>query len=298
MNSVLVGVNPIVWSNDDLRTLGGDIPLEVCLKEAAEAGYDGIELGHKLPRDAAVLGPILSAHGLRLVSGWYSSRLLERSVEEEIAALQDHLTLLRELGCSIFICAEVSDCVHGDVEAPLSTRPVLDDPSWDRLSRGLDAVARYLREQGVPMAYHHHMGTVIQTQSEVEGLMDRTHDVGLLLDTGHLHFAGGDPLAVARRFRERINHVHFKDIRSEVLARMLEQDAPFLKAVPEGVFTVPGDGCIDYPSIAKVLAGAEYRGWLVVEAEQDPVKAPPARYARLGYQNTVNLARDAGLMEA
>ncbi|MFH1812308.1 MAG: myo-inosose-2 dehydratase [Pseudomonadota bacterium] len=296
--SVRFGINPIVWSNDDLRSLGGSIPLEQCLSEARQAGYEGVELGHKFPRQAGPLGEVLEEYGLDLVSGWYSTRLLERDVDAEIRAARGHVKLLAGLGCEVMIVAETSRCVHGDVHAALSSRPVPDAAALDRLAQNLDAFGAHLADEGLQLVYHHHMGTVIQTSAEIDGLLERTgDDVGLLLDTGHLTYAGADPLATAKRWGERIAHVHLKDVRRPVLERMQAEDAPFLKAVPEGVFTVPGDGDVAYPPIFEALAESGYRGWLVVEAEQDPDKAHPFTYARKGFAAARAMAIAAGLVD-
>jgi inosose dehydratase len=284
MTRLKIGINPLTWTNDDMPELGGETPLETCLAEAKQAGYDGVELGNKFPRDAATLKPILARHGLSLVSGWYSGRLLERSPADEIAAVEAHLSLLAAMGCTTMVFAEVSGCVHGERSTMLSHGPRLDDKGWRRLAAGLNEVARHLQKRGVRMAYHHHMGTVIETADEIDRLMTMTEpEVGLLLDTGHLTYAGGDPVAAARRHAERIVHVHCKDIRRDVLAKAKSEDWSFLNAVLAGVFTVPGDGCIDYPNVFDALAAVDYRGWLVVEAEQDPAKAHPLTYARMGH---------------
>lgn len=296
--SVRIGVNPIVWSNDDLRSLGGETPLETCLDQARKAGYAGIELGHKFPRDAGTLRPLLDSYGLALVSGWYSARLLERSPEEEIEAMQGHLDLLTALGCEVMVFAETSRCVHTQVGTPLAGRPIMTEGEWARLCTGLDRVGQVLWEAGMRLAYHHHMGTVIQTEAEVDRLMAETGPaVGLLLDTGHLAYAGGDPLAAVRNHGGRVVHVHLKDVRREVVARATAEGWPFLYAVPEGVFTVPGDGQIDYPPVLQALKSAGYDGWLVVEAEQDPQKAPPLEYARRGFEFSLALAEAVGLIE-
>jgi inosose dehydratase len=279
-----IGINPLTWTNDDMPELGGDTPLETCLSEAKQAGYDGVELGNKFPREADELRPILARHGLALVSGWYSGRLLERSVEQEIAAVESHLALLSAMNCATMVFAEVSGCVHGDRERPLSRRPRLGDKEWRRLASGMTEVARHLQRRGVRLAYHHHMGTVIETSEEIDRLMAMTGpEVGLLLDTGHLTYAGGDPAATARRHGRRIVHVHCKDVRPDVLNEAMRKDSSFLDSVLAGVFTVPGDGCVDYPSVFEALAASSYRGWLVVEAEQDPAKAHPLTYARMGH---------------
>jgi len=278
-----IGINPIGWSNDDLSELGGETPLETCLAEARAAGYAGIELGNKFPREAAILRPILDRHGLRLVSGWYSARLLERSADEEIAAMAAHAALLKAMGCGAMVFAEVTGCVHGRRGVPLSARPRLAERDWPGFAARLTAVARHLESRGLRLAYHHHMGTAIETADEVDRLMAETGpEVGLLLDTGHLAYAGAEPAALARRHGARIRHVHCKDVRPAVLARARAADLSFLDAVIDGVFTVPGDGAVDFAAVFRALKAARYAGWLVVEAEQDPAKAEPLRYARLG----------------
>jgi inosose dehydratase len=293
--SVKLAINPITWTNDDMPELGGDTPLEVCLTEARLAGYAGIELGGKFPRRAAELRPILARHGLELASGWYSAHLCRRGSDEELTAVADHLDLLATMGCEAMVFAEGHGSTDGNPAAPLSARPVLAESGWQPFCTRLNAVARELRRRGVRLAFHHHMGTVVQTEAEIDRLMASTDaDVGLLLDTGHLVFAGGDPVAVARRHGARIVHVHCKDVRAEVLAAVLRGDRSFLQAVLDGVFTVPGDGSIEFNAVLRELRGADYAGWLVVEAEQDPAKAHPLTYARLGYANLKRAAESAG----
>ena len=293
--TILLGINPITWTNDDMPELGGDIPLETCLAETRLAGYAGIELGGKFPRQSGVLRPILERHGLVLVSGWYSAHLARRSADEEIEAVSPHLDLLAAMGCRAMVFAEGHGSTDGDPSAPLSRRPILPDAAWPAFCARLDIVARHLRSRGVRLAFHHHMGTVVQTEAEIDRLMSGTSDdVGLLLDTGHLVFAGGDPVAVARRHGRRIVHVHCKDVRAPVLAGVLRDDRSFLRAVLDGVFTVPGDGSIDFPRVLAELARANYAGWLVVEAEQDPAKAHPLTYARMGHDHLARTATGAG----
>ncbi|MCG8597223.1 MAG: myo-inosose-2 dehydratase [Kiloniellales bacterium] len=290
-----IGANPIAWSNDDLRSLGGETPLETCLTEARAAGFEGMELGHKFPREAGPLRQVLAAHDLDLVSGWYSASLLSREPEAELAALRPHLDLLKALDAEVVILAETTGAIHGRPDRPLSQRPVLSDAEWPTFAARLTALAEAVAAEGLTVAYHHHMGTVVQSQDDIERLMAATGPaLRLLLDTGHAGFAGADPAALARRYAERVAHVHCKDLRAEVLRQALDSDWSFLDAVVAGVFTVPGDGAVDFPEVLAALPG--YAGWLVVEAEQDPEKAPPAAYAALGYRNLVTYAREAGLL--
>lgn len=288
--SLRIGVNPIGWSNDDLRELGADISLQRCLSEARTAGYDGIELGHKFPREAAALRAALAPHALQLVSGWYSMSLLERGARDELSAMSGHLALLCAMGCEVVIVAETTACIHGQRDKPLSSRPVMSEEQWPMYCERLGEVSVALREQGLQLAYHHHMGTVVETQAEIERLLAQTPpEVGLLLDTGHLRYAGGNPMDILNTARERVVHVHCKDVRSAVLEEVKAADTSFLDAVVRGVFTIPGDGDIDFESIIRRLFEHRYAGWLVVEAEQDPAIADPLTCARAGRRHIAGL---------
>ena len=292
--AVRLGINPLTWTNDDMPELGAETPLETCLAEGKLAGFAGFELGNKFPRQAEQLKPILARHGLDLVSGWYGSRLLERDVDAEMAEAEPHIALLTALGCTVMVHAEVSRAIHGERTTPLSRRPVLSEADWALLLPRMEDFGRRLQARGLHLAYHHHMGTVIESEADVDRLMAGTGpEVGLLLDTGHLTFAGGDPVRAAQRHAARVVHVHCKDIRAAVMADAKRRDLPFLTAVLEGVFTVPGDGCVDYAAVLPPLAAAGYAGWLVVEAEQDPAKAHPLTFARLGHDNLARFAAAA-----
>lgn len=294
--SVRIGCNPIGWTNDDLHDLGGDTPLEVCLAEAHQAGYAGIELGRKFPRRASELRPILARHGLALISGWYDGELRHRSARDEIRALTPHLDLLADMGSTVLVFAETSDSVQGRRDIPVSRRPHLPADGWRPFADALTEVAEHTRARGVRLAYHHHMGTVVETADEIDRLMELAGDaVGLLLDTGHCTYANADPVAVARRHAPRIVHVHCKDVRGAVLSEARRRDQSFLDAVVDGVFTVPGDGSVDFGAVVRVLKDASYSGWLVVEAEQDPAKAHPLTYARKGFAHLRELAGAVGL---
>jgi inosose dehydratase len=292
--TVRIGANPIGWSNDDLRALGGATPLETCLAEAKEAGFEGMELGHKFPREPRALAAVLGRFGLDLVSGWYSAELLRRRPEEEMRELRPHLDLLKALGCQVLVFAETSNAIHGDRGRPLDERPRLALGEWAEFGRRVTAVADGVLSEGVRLVYHHHMGTVVEDEADIAAFMNATgSSVHLLLDTGHATFAGTDPAALARRYRGRISHFHAKDVRRDVMARARRERLSFLDAVVAGVFTVPGDGCVDYPAVLAELPG--YSGWAVVEAEQDPSKAHPLTYATMGYRSLRRYLAEAGL---
>ena len=287
-----MGINPITWSNDDLPELGGETSLESCLSDGARAGYQGFELGNKFPRTADQLKPILDSFGLQMVSGWYGAELLSHNVDEEIALMQEHLQLHRDMGCEVMIFAEVSGSVQTKRDVPVTQRPQMNEDQWMLLLGRIEQIAKYLNDQGLQMAYHYHMGTVIEKQHEVDRLMAATTDaVGLLVDTGHTYFAGGDANELINKYASRIVHVHCKDIRQAVLADVKNRNLSFLDAVINGVFTVPGDGCIDFNQVVKSLKAIDYQGWLVVEAEQDPAVAPPFEFATKGYNHLSSLVR-------
>jgi inosose dehydratase len=284
--SVKIGINPISWTNDDLPWLGGETPLEVALSEGKAIGYQGFELGNKFPRESEALKHVLAKHGLELVSGWYSGRLARRSVEDEIGAVGPHLKLLAENGAKVMVYGEVADSIQGS-QVPLYKRPrFVSDEQWSDYAGKLTRFARHTLAHGVRLAYHHHMGAYVQSPADVDRLMALVGDeVGLLFDSGHMTFAGGDPVAMLAKHVQRVCHVHCKDVRPAVLAQARNRDWSFLEAVINGAFTVPGDGAIDFQALLGLLRDHGYRGWLVVEAEQDPVVAPSYAYAEKGYKH-------------
>ena len=289
--SIRFGANPISWSYDDMRELGGDIPLETCLAQARQIGFEGMELGHKFPRTATDLAAVLGRFGLECVSGWYSAQLLVRDAASELEHLRPHLELLKALGSTVLIFAEVTGAIHGDGAKPLASRPRLTGGEWRALGRRVTEVAAAAAAEGVALVFHHHMGTVVQSEADIDALMGATGtEVGLLLDTGHARFAGADPAALARRYASRIRHVHAKDVRAAIAEQALREDWSFLRAVVEGVFTVPGDGCVPFDRVFRELRGHE--GWIVLEAEQDPKKADPVTYATLGLRNLRRLVAE------
>ncbi|HVS55434.1 MAG TPA: myo-inosose-2 dehydratase [Casimicrobiaceae bacterium] len=287
--SIKIGINPISWSNDDLPSLGGETPLEVALTEGKAIGYQGFELGNKFPRQSAALRKVLSQHGLELVSGWYSGQLARRSAEEETRAVEAHLRLLADNGAKVMVYGEVADSIQGNA-SPLYKRPRFYHPGqWRDYADKVTTLARYTLSRGVRLAYHHHMGSYVETPSDVDQLMALVgEEVGLLFDSGHMSFAATDetaaPAMLAKHVR-RVCHVHCKDVRPQVIRMARNRNWSFLESVINGAFTVPGDGGIDFRMLLKLLHDNAYRGWLVVEAEQDPVVAPSYEYADKGYRH-------------
>ncbi len=297
--SVRFGVSPIAWVNDDMPELGGDTPLSTILADARDIGFAGIELGGRFPKDAAVLKPLLAGYGLDLIGGWYSAELLTRDVEAEISAARDHVALLKAMGSGVFVHAETSNAIHGQRGTPLSHTPRLDAAGWQAFGARVTDFAEYIAGQGLTFAYHHHLGTVVERPVDLEAFLSVTGAaVGLTLDTGHAALGGIDPVAAIRAHPKRIAHVHCKDIRAAVFAGLQTRGASFLDGVLAGMFTVPGDGGLDYGAVMRALADISYSGWIVVEAEQDPAVADLRSYGELGLRTLEREAHAAGLKKA
>ena len=296
---IRIGANPIGWSNDDLQEIGGATPLETCLAEAREAGFEGMELGQKFPREPDVLKAALAPFGMACISGWYSAELLRRDADEEMRHLRPHLDLLKAMGSTVLVFAETSNAIHGDRTKALAQRPVMQAADWPQFGRRITEVAQRTLAEGVRLVYHHHMGTIVESEADIDAFMAATGEAAhLLLDTGHATWGGADPAALARRYRARISHVHAKDVRPPVMEQARREGWSFLDAVlgkgsELGVYTVPGDGMVDYTSVFRELPG--YSGWVVVEAEQDPKKANPLAYAKKGVAHLRKALAEAGL---
>ncbi len=290
-----LGIAPIAWSNDDMPELGGDTPIETCLNEAKLSGFSGIELGGKFPRNTGTIKFLLEKFNLKLPGGWYGALLKERTVEEEWLAMQDHLNLLKLVGADIFVFADVSGSIQGNAEKPLSERPTLDDKEWSEYGKKISEISNRLYDFGIPMSYHEHMGTIIQDEQDVDRFLNETNDkTYLLYDTGHLLFAQADYYNILKKYITRINHVHCKDIRKNILENSINKDLSFRKSFFDGVFTVPGDGCIDYNPLIEILYNNNYNNWLIVEAEQDPEKANPFEYAKIGFKYLKTVTNNFG----
>jgi inosose dehydratase len=280
-----LGISPIAWWNDDLVELSDDVSLEECLRQASEVGFTGMETGRRFPMDMNELGPILDKYGISVCGGWFSGLLLDGDIEEEKDRIRQQLDFFIAAGAPCIVYGETARSIQGERSKPLATKPRLDDDEMKAYGAKVTAFAEWCADQGMPMAYHHHMATAIETEPEIDAFMKATGEaVNLLYDAGHLHMAGGDLIRVLNHHHRRIRHVHVKDVRQSVLDGLDRATDSFLDAVVKGVFTVPGDGDLPFGKIVHRLADFGYQGWFVVEAEQDPRENPPLEMAKVGYK--------------
>ncbi|UWQ21542.1 myo-inosose-2 dehydratase [Jannaschia sp. W003] len=299
--AVRIGISPIAWQNDDLPDITASYTMDDALRESAAIGYRGVERGQRMPSDTDGLRAFLDRYGLSLCGGWCSGGLLGRTADEEIEAIRGQVEQFVALGSPCIVYAECSNTIQGDRNVPVNDRPRLDAEAVAAYGAKLTEVAEWCAGQGMPLAYHHHMGSIIESGEDVDRLMEATGPaVGLCYDTGHLRFGGADPLAVLDRWSHRVAHVHYKDVRMPVVERVRSQRLSFLDAVIAGAFTVPGDpeGAVDFAAVTDRLSAMGYEGWIVVEAEQDPAKADPTEYSRMGFEEIRRLCAAAGLVVA
>lgn len=282
MENIQLGIAPIAWTNDDMPELGAENTFEQTISEMALAGFKGTEIGNKYPKEPSVLKKYLELRGLQVASAWFSAFLTTKPYEETEQTFIKHRDFLHAMGAKVIVVSEQGRSIQGQMETPVfDQKPIFTDEEWHHLTTGLEKLGTVAAEKGMTLVYHHHMGTGVQTTTEIERLMDNTDPskVSLLYDTGHLVFSGEEPLTLYNQFKERIKHIHFKDIRKNVAQEVTRQHDSFLTGVKKGVFTVPGDGMIDFRPIMSAILESDYRGWIVVEAEQDPAKANPLEYA-------------------
>lgn len=290
-----LGIAPIAWWNDDLPELSDDVSLEECLRQAREAGFTGMETGRRFPMDAAVLGPILKQYGMSVCGGWFSGLLLDGDIEAEKDRIAPQVELFKAVAAPCIVYGETAGTIQGDRSAPLLTKRRLSADEIRSYGRKMTAFAEWCGDQGMPIAYHHHMAAPIETEAELDLLMKHSGAaLPLLYDAGHMAFAGGDVLRVIDKHHARISHVHAKDIRRDVVNGIDRRRDSFLDAVIKGAFTAPGDGSLDFEAIVKRLASHGYEGWFVVEAEQDPVKSPPLEMAKIGHNELTRVMLAAG----
>lgn len=281
---IKLGIAPIGWTNDDMPALGGENTFEQCISEMALAGFTGCEVGNKYPKDTTELKEALDLRGMRIASKWFSSFLATKPYEETEKEFLKELDYLEAVGANRINVSEQSHSVQGKEELSIFDYKVhFTDEEWNLVCEGLNKLGEIATNRGFKLCYHHHMGTGIQTIAETERLLDNTdkNNVFLCYDTGHFSFAGEDPLYIVKKYPDRIGHVHLKDVRMDVVKKATEGKWSFLRSVREGTFTVPGDGDVDFDAVFKELKQTGYEGWFLVEAEQDPAKANPFKYAKM-----------------
>ncbi len=280
-NKVKLAISPIAWTNDDLPDLGKENTFEQCVSEMALAGFSGSEVGNKYPKDPAILKPMLDLRGISICNQWFSSFLTTQNLDDVIKDFNNQLDFLEAMGANIIGPAEQGNSIQGKNVSVFDSKPTFSDQQWKKVAEGLNILGKIASERGFKLSYHHHMGTGCQTIEETKKLMDLTDKryVYLTFDSAHFAFSGEDPVEALNLFIDRVAHVHLKDIRKQVIEKVRKEKLSFLNAVREGAFTIPGDGCIDFPSIFKILEEHHYEGWMVVEVEQDPAKANPLEYA-------------------
>ena len=279
---VHLGIAPIAWTNDDMPDLGAENTFEQCVSEMALAGYEGCEIGNKYPGDAETLKKALELRKLQICNCWFSTFLISKPYEETEREFIKKVDFLKTMGAKVIGVSEQSYSVQGQMDTPVfGHKHIMDQDEWKLLCEGLNKLGRVAKERGIDLTFHHHMGTVVQTEAEVDYMMEHTDPeyFSLLFDSGHFAYCGVDPVKMVKKYADRIKHVHLKDIRPDVVERVKRDNLSFLQGVREGAFTVPGDGCVDFDSIFKVLSETGYKGYMLVEAEQDPAKANPLEYA-------------------
>ncbi len=290
-----LGMSPIAWWNDDLAELSDDVSLEECLRQSRSAGFTGMEMGRRFPNDPTVMLPILKAADVTLCGGWFSGTLVDDSLESNQERIQPMIDLFKAVDAPCIVYGEVGRSIQGDRSKPLAGKPKLSGDEMKAYARRVTEFGEWCAEQGMPLSYHHHMAAVVETEAELDSFMNHSGSgIPLLLDAGHLEFAGGNALRAIDKHHKRISHVHVKDIRRSVTDGLDRARQSFLDAVALGAFTVPGDGSLDFAAIVKRFADYGYEGWFVVEAEQDPKKNPPLKMAQVGHKELMRVMTAAG----
>jgi inosose dehydratase len=290
-----LGMSPIAWWNDDLPDLSDNVSLEECLRQSRSAGFTGMEMGQRFPRDPKLMLPILKAADVTLCGGWYSGSLIDEDLATNKARVQPMIELFKAVNAPCIVYGEVARSIQGDRSKPLATKPKISEEDMKPYARRVTEFGEWCAEQGMPLAYHHHMAAVVETEPELDSFMNHSGPgIPLLLDAGHLEFAGGSALRAIDKHHKRITHVHVKDIRRDVVNSLNRSKQSFLDAVTLGAFTVPGDGSLDFKAIVQKFADYGYEGWFVVEAEQDPKKSPPLKMAQIGYAELMRVMTAAG----
>jgi inosose dehydratase len=290
-----LGMSPIAWWNDDLPELSDDVSLEECLRQSRSAGFTGMEKGRRFPEDPKLMLPILKAADVTLCGGWYSGTLVNEDMAVNKERIAPMIELFKAVQAPCIVYGEVGRSIQGDRTKPLATKPKLSSDEMKAYAHRMTEFGEWCAEQGMPLAYHHHMAAVVETEDELDSFMNHSGaGIPLLLDAGHLEFAGGNALRAIDKHHKRITHVHVKDIRRDVVNGLDRNKQSFLDAVALGAFTVPGDGSLDFGAIVQKFADYGYEGWFVVEAEQPPKDHPPLKMAQIGYKELMRVMTAAG----
>lgn len=283
---VYLGITPTGWSNGDDPSIDLNPPIryQQILSEMALAGFQGSQMSGKFPQEISELKSELKLRNLKISEPWVGTKFTEGKESETLQEFNKQMDFMKQIGGTQIVVAELGYAVHQDKSKnPLKDRPEFTDEQWQQMTKGLNQLGSIAKENGMQLCYHPHVGTGVQYLKDIDKLMANTDSdkVKLLLDTGHLYYAGVDPLAVTKEYANRIKHVHLKNIRESVLKESKKDGISFLDSIQKGVFTVPGDpkGAINFDPILQELAKAHYQGWLVVEAEQDPNKTNPLENA-------------------
>ena len=290
---VKLGICPIGWSNDDMWDLGDENTFQQCISEMRLAGFTGCEIGHKYPSDVKELKEALDLRGMTVASKWFSSFLGTKPFEETFEEFKKEIEYLCYAGATAINISEQSYSIQGNPDLSIfKNKARFTDAEFAQMCDGLNKLAEYAKSNGIRACFHHHMGTCVQTLEETERMLNNTSDDLLLCyDTGHWTFSEVDPMAILNEFPNRIGHVHLKNMRRAICDQAIKESWSFLKSVRNGAFTVPGDpeGCVDFEPVLRKLDEIGYEGWIMVEAEQDPAKANPFKYAKMAYEYTTDL---------
>ncbi|SEN75191.1 myo-inosose-2 dehydratase [Paenibacillus sp. OV219] len=292
-----LGIHPINWVGEDVKEHGDATKFEQIVDEIQKLGLTGTEMGRKFPTDQQVLKQELASRGISLTSQWKSVLFSDPAYHEtELEAYRAHAKFLKEMGSTVISTCEAGGSLHFDPRQSPSEVQRLNEEQWEALAKGLNAAGAIAQEYGLKLTYHHHGGTVVERPEEIDKLMELTDPslVYLLFDTGHAYYGGANPLSVLQKHYDRIAYVHLKDIRPEVLAEARAEKADFITCIRKGVFTVPGDGCIDFAPIINELVGRNYEGWALLEGEQDPGLHPAYEYAAKALRYLDSLVAEEG----
>ncbi len=275
-----VGTASVNWGFDPLYDWVVTPSFDRMLDEMRRSGYDGTEISYHFSSDVEQLRTDLARRGLRAAATFHEVDLLDPGRHDaEIARVIPVADRLAALGSDVLILSDHTSeprlRVAGRVA--LDGRDGLSEPQWQALATGLNRIGALLRERGMRAVYHPHVGTYVETRPEIDRLCALTNPdlIGLCPDTGHLAYAGVDPLAVVADYAPRVWYVHLKDIDAVKLAQVRARHLDLAAAVKFGLFVPLGEGMVDLDRMFAALRQSNYDGWVIVEqdAPADPLAA-------------------------